>query len=252
VIQDDELTLFRGAAPLRRFSGLEPPLYTQLKTLAHVPLAVYCLLLSQPEGRDLPDDVLVELRAYRDALEGAAAELSIGDGLLSRPVAIHVRSCALLDDVIGQRQVAADALATYARASADDLHLLIAAAARAQLDACHACMMQIRSLLDAGEWDTLRVLVLGAYMAREGELFLQYFSRLLGTPEQGDRRLVYFEGEDVALAYDRLGTAMLDALAARDFFRDPDRLHRDVLADDTARYLDMLLGPAACAPSMPP
>jgi len=85
------------------------------------------------------------------------------------------------------------------------------------------------------------VLVLGPYMAREGELFPQYFARILDTPTQADRRLVYFEGDDLQSAFDRLGTTMLDAEAADAIFGDRERLHRDVLADATTRYLDELL-----------
>jgi hypothetical protein len=92
-------------------------------------------------------------------------------------------------------------------------------------------------LLSDEQWHELRVLVLGAYMARQGELFLQYFSQLLETPTQGDRRLVYFDGDHLQSAFDRLGTTMLDAMASQAIFGDWERLHRDVLADETTRYL---------------
>jgi len=92
-------------------------------------------------------------------------------------------------------------------------------------------------MLSDEQWHELRVLVLGAYMARQGELFLQYFSQLLETPMQGDRRLVYFDGDDLQGAFDRLGTTMLDAMASHAIFGDRERLHRDVLADETTRYL---------------
>jgi hypothetical protein len=99
-------------------------------------------------------------------------------------------------------------------------------------------MAHIReNLLDDEQWDNLHVLVLGPYMARQGEIFLQYFSQLLGTPAQGDKRLVYFDGDDLGEAIDRLGTTMLDAVASHAIFGDRERLHRDVLADATARYL---------------
>jgi hypothetical protein len=102
-------------------------------------------------------------------------------------------------------------------------------------------MEQIReSRLTKEEWSNLRVLVLGPYMARQGQLFLQYFSELLHTPAQGDRRIVYFDGTDLAEALDRLGTTMLDAEASQAIFSDHNRLHRDVLADSTKVYLKTL------------
>ncbi len=66
--------------------------------------------------------------------------------------------------------------------------------------------------------------------------------RLLGTPIYADRRVVYFEGQDEAGALDLLGTTILDFEASRSIFDDEERLHRDVLADATTRYLDELLG----------
>ena len=43
-----------------------------------------------------------------------------------------------------------------------------------------------------------------------------------------------------ASAADRLGTTMLDAVASHAIFTDRDRLHSDVLADDTTKYLKEL------------
>src|SRR4051794_22239838 len=80
-------------------------------------------------------------------------------------------------------------------------------------------------------------LILGPYMARQGQLFLQYFSELLDTSAEGDRRLVYFDGDDLQEAFDRLCTTMLDAMASHAIFGDREKLHRDVLADETTRYL---------------
>jgi hypothetical protein len=74
-------------------------------------------------------------------------------------------------------------------------------------------------------------------MAKQGEIFLQYFSKELNTQVAGDRRLVYFDGNDLKGAFERLGTATLDAEAAQAIFGNRRRLHRDVLADATREYL---------------
>ena len=83
----------------------------------------------------------------------------------------------------------------------------------------------------------MRVLILGPYMAKQGEIFLQYFSKELSTPVSGDRRLIYFDGDDLEAAFERLGTVTLDAEAAQAIFGNRRRLHRDVLADATREYL---------------
>ena len=79
-------------------------------------------------------------------------------------------------------------------------------------------------------------------MARHAQIFLQYFAELLDTPPHGTRRVVYFDGEDLGEALERLGTMMLDAEASRAIFDGHSRLHRDVLADATPGYLKKLSG----------
>ncbi len=73
-----------------------------------------------------------------------------------------------------------------------------------------------------------------------GRAVLAIFRQLLDTPLQGDRRIVYFDGDDLDAAYQRLGTTMLDAQASHAIFGERDRLHRDVLADATTQYLKTL------------
>ena len=52
---------------------------------------------------------------------------------------------------------------------------------------------------------------------------------------------VYFDGDDLQSAFNRLGTTMLDAVVSDAIFSDRERLHRDVLADATTQFLDELL-----------
>lgn len=241
VIQDDDLLLYRHGHALERFPGLMPPLYNKMKTLGHIPLGVFCLLHDHTDG-ELSDEVLSNVRAYRAAIENAAAALDTVDdataGILPAPSQICPKVTAFLDAVIADARASRDALDAFARSVAADVQPVLAAAAHAQLRACDEIMAHIRSdLLSAEQWSGLQVLVLGPYMARQGEIFLQYFADLLHTPAQGDKRLVYFDGDDLGEAMDRLGTTMLDAEASRVIFGDRERLHRDVLADATTQYL---------------
>jgi hypothetical protein len=241
VIQDDDLLLYRHGHALERFPGLTPPLYNKMKTLGHIPLGVFCLLHDHT-GNGLPGEVLVEVKAYRAAIEGAAAELDTSAeaqaGILPSPSQIYPKVMAFLDVVIAKRSAPGDALAAFARSVATDLEPVLAAAARAQLDACNAIVSHIReTLLTEEQWENMHVLVLGPYMAKQGEIFLQYFADLLDTPAEGDKRIVYFDGDDLSAAIDRLGTTMLDATASQAIFGERNRLHRDVLADATAQYL---------------
>jgi hypothetical protein len=246
VVQDDDLLLYRHDRAMERFSGLMPPLYNKMKTLGHIPLGVFSLLHDRTD-KEFPESLLAQITAYRAAIESAAGELDTREeakaGILPRPSQVYVKVTSFLDTILARRKVSGPELTAFARSVGEDIKPLLTAAARAQLDACNARVAEIRKkLLTEQQWDEIRVLVFGPYMARRGELFLQYFSKILDTPEQGDRRLVYFDGDDLSSALDRLGTTMLDALASSAIFGERDRLHRDVLADATMQYLRSLTG----------
>lgn len=244
VIQDDDLLLFRTGHAVERFPGLTPPLYNKMKTLGHIPLGVFCLLHDHT-GDALPQGVLAEAKAYRAAIGDAGAALDTRQdakvGALPSPSQIVPKVTAFLDAVIAAGAVSHKEIETFARSVSADLEPVLAAAARAQIDACHAIVTHIRNdLLDDDQWARLRVLVIGPYMAKQGEIFLQYFADLLHTTAQGDRRIVYYDTDDLHQAIDRLGTTMLDAIASKAIFGKRQRLHRDVLADATTRYLKQL------------
>lgn len=244
VIQDDSLMLFRRGRAMERFPGLMPPLYIKMKTLGHTTLAAFCLLHDHVDVA-LPESVLAEVESYRADIENAADALDTREeakaGVLAAPSQIYPKVTAFLDEVIAKRRVSKTELNSFARSVCDNIEPVLAAAARTQLDVCDRIVRHIRAkLLTRAQWENLRVLVLGPYMARQGQLFLQYFSQILDTPLKGDRRIVYFDGDDLASAFDRLGTTMLDSEASHAIFDERNRLHRDVLADATTQYLKTL------------
>ena len=246
VLVGDEMHLHHAGKPVQIFEGMQPEAYDRLKTNGHMPMALLCLLGDVANGEPLPETRLRALADYAKLAKAAAVDLEpkeeLRTGLLDRPIQLFSHCVAFMDDVLDAGRLTPDELGKFAADAEDDINTALAGAARAQLNACHARVTEIRNeLLSEEEWQSLWVLVLGNYMARQGELFLQYFSKVLHTPEQGDHRLVYFEGDDVDLALERLGTVMLDAHASQAVFSDRDRLHRDVLADETGRYLDTLL-----------
>jgi hypothetical protein len=240
VVHDDVLLLYRGDEPVRQFTGLEPPLYNKMKTLGHIALAVFSLLHAVHDG-PLSASLKARLVSYRRLLDSAGAALDVSEevkaGILPRPVGIHAMAMALLGTILRTGQTSREALHEFTRGLCDDIDLVLAAAAKAQLQAVERTIAELRALLTPKEWTELRVLILGPYMAKQGEIFLQYFAKLLNTPVSGDRRLVYFDGDDLKAAFERFGTATLDAEAAQAIFGNRRRLHRDVLADATREYL---------------
>ena len=246
VVQEDMLLLYHRDLPVREFPGLRPALYTKLKTIGHVPLAIYCLLQEHAGAERLPDRVSAKAASYGAELKSLAADFDlqkeVEQGQLARNVGISARAIDFLNQVLSRQKVTEAELNGFVGAQAADIGIALAGAACAQLNACHERVMQIKNdVLTDQEWKDLRVLVLGAYMARQGDLFLQYFADILHSPQQADRRLVYFEGAAMGEAYDRLGTTMIDSQVSSAFFSDENRLHRDLLADATTQYLKSLI-----------
>src|SRR5262249_52994477 len=113
-------------------------------------------------------------------------------------------------------------------------------AARAQIDGLHREMTRWKAKLSEAEWGKLVVVIQSSPMPRKKHLAVQYFSRLLGESGEG-RRIIYAESLfDEQRALTLLGTHLLDAQIGSDFFGDPKRMHRDLLADATTAYLDQL------------
>jgi hypothetical protein len=92
------------------------------------------------------------------------------------------------------------------------------------------------------EWETLTVVVMGTQLPRKSNLAVQYFARLLGEPSEG-RRIIYAEALfDETRAIDLMATRLVDTQVGIDFFNDPMRMHRDLLADAAQNYLPILIG----------
>ncbi len=245
VINGEDMLFFHGDREPQVITGIRPPLYARLRVLGHVPLAIYCLLTLEADAPALSSDTLVNVAAYRKHLESCGAALDIRDyverGDLPRPVTIYERSLSFLDAVLKRESTSGAELDDFAGNMADDIQLLFAAAAKAQIDAVHERVLRLKqNVLSRQEWRNLRVVVMGAHMAHKEDLFLQYFSHILHTPQYTEKRLIYFEGEELDGALDLLGTVLIDFRAARAFFKDENRLHRDIFADVTRRYLHEL------------
>ena len=253
VIAEDRMLLYHGGREPQFITDLRPPLYEKLKTLNHVPLAIYCLLMGGTDdgngngnGNGLPQSVLSTVDDYRRQLEASAVDFDttkdVETGILVNKIDMFERAVAFLDRVVADGRVSRADLIEYCRANIADMGTCFFAATKVQLDICHAHMVDLKEkVFSADDWEALRIVIIGPHMAHKDQNFLQYFARLLHTPMYTDKRVVYFEGEDVEAAFDLLGTTMLDHRASRSIFDDDSRLHRDVLADATARYLEALL-----------
>ena len=218
-----------------------PAVYQKLKEVAHVPLLTYVMLVGVGSSGEPLDAVRrAEVGHVRElvaaALEGVDRSGFPGPSL-DRQREILGMTAGYLSQVIADGKVQPGSLEDFARragplmlANADD-------AAKAHLTRLHAQMEAWRRELTAEEWRSLRVVVTSGHMARDREISMQYFARLLGEPAEG-HRLIYAEGlTDESKAIELVGTHLLDGAAASAFFGDEGRLHRDILADGATKAL---------------
>jgi hypothetical protein len=217
-----------------------PPIYQALKAVAHIPFAVF-LMFGQSDFQPLSDAKISELRDYRKLIVDAAKTLrGFSDAQLQRQQEIIGESLAFLDDAIEKRQVTKQQLDDFARKMNPILLANVDEATKAEIDALHSHVMEWRHKLSQDEWQKLHVLIMSAHMPRDRELTVQYFERALNEPFEG-RRIVYAEGlYEEPKAMDLLGTHIVDGSAGEAFFGNFMRMHRDLLSDAAAAYIQTL------------
>jgi hypothetical protein len=240
IVNGDSFTLLRGGRRVEANVGVAS--YDTVKTIAHVPLAIY-VILTPGEGA-VDDDrikVLAGLRELIPPAVGSLDTLGFSAATLARQKQIVAASEAFLDDVAGRHRFERSALLAFTRDMAPLVMENVTEATRAQLDATHTQVSAWRRDLSPREWSQLHVLIIGAHMPREGQAVTQYFLRLLNEPREG-RRVVYAESLwEEPKALDLLGTHLLDGSVSEAFFGDSMRMHRDLLSDAASQYLAGLL-----------
>ena len=240
IVNGDHFALLRDGR--RVDANVGAPIYDPVKTIAHIPLAIYVTLT--PGDGAVDDDRLKTLAGLRKLIPPAEAGLDtvkLSAATLARQRQIVAASLAFLDDVAGRRRFARSALLAFTRGMAPLVMKNVTEAARAQLDATHAQVSAWRRDLSPQEWNQLHVLIIGPHMPRENLVVTQYFLRLLHEPREG-RRVVYAESLwEEPQALDLLGTHLLDGSVGEAFFGDYMRMHRDLLGDAAIQYLPRLL-----------
>lgn len=240
IVNGDRLVLLRDGSRVE--ANVAAPIYDPVKTIAHIPLAIYVILT--PGDRAIEPARLKTLAALRELIPPAQASLDtlhLSDVALARQKQIVNTSLALIDEVADSGQYARSSLLEFARSMAPLVLENVTEATRAQLDTVHTQVSAWRRELSSEEWNRLRVVIIGAHMPREDSVVIQYFLRLLHEPAEG-RRVVYAESLwDEPKALDLLGTHLLDGNVGEAFFGDYMRMHRDLLGDAAREYLPSVL-----------
>jgi hypothetical protein len=240
IVNGDNFSLLLDGRRLEANTGT--PIYDPVKTIAHIPLAIYVILT--PGDGAVDEDRLKTLAGLRQLIppaEAALDTLPLPAATLARQKQIVSASLAFLDDVAARHTFERSSLLLFTRRMAPLVMENVTEAARAQLDATHARVSAWRRELTPRQWQQLHVLIVGPHMPREKLVVTQYFLRLLHEPAEG-RRVVYAESLwEEPKALDLLGTHLLDGSVGEAFFGDYLRMHRDLLGDAASQYLPRLL-----------
>jgi hypothetical protein len=240
IVNGDLLSLLRDGRRVEANVGT--PAYDPLKTIAHIPLALYVTLT--PGDGPIGDDRLATLKTLRDLIPPAEASLDalhFSPATLARQKQMISASLAFLDDVADRRTFQRSALTAFTRRMAPLVLKNVEEATHAQLDALHAQILKWRPDFTPDEWNRLQVVIIGPHMPREDLVVTQYFLRLLHEKQEG-RRVVYAESLwEEPKALDLLGTHLLDGGVGEAFFGDYLRMHRDLLGDAAKQYIPRLL-----------
>lgn len=237
MVKGDALVFLGGAE--RREVPLLPDGYQRLKAVSHIPLALN-VKLRPWVGEPMSPADLQALAGYQATLRQAMGEL----GMTKVPALSQARarritaaSWLLLQSIMEKGSVTDRTLRAYLRLMAPLVLAEAQEAAAMELTALDSAMQAWRKDLGPGEWRGFHVVVMGAHMAREQEIAMQYFLKLTGEKREGGR-VIFLEGQwDEAKAMDLLATHLVDGDVGRDFFGDPMRMHRDLLSDAARAWL---------------
>ena len=225
--------------------------YTELKSLAHIPLAIYVMLVTGTDS--VIDKVqLDKLRDYRALIEPVSASISsrnFSSEQRDRQLRIINGSLSIIETALINRLISKAALHQFTLSQRQDTLANIYDAAEDQINTIQQQVDIWLKEMTPEEKQHLRVVVGASHMPRTGNLAMQYFSVILGEPYEGryevegdnrdnSFRLIYGENifdEESALRL--LGTHLIDADIGTYFFNDSQRMHRDLLADATEEII---------------
>lgn len=216
-----------------------PERYTILKTIDHIPLALYSLLHDRVE-KPLSPKVIKELQQFKALSmhpEPFLPELNLPPVTLARQRRLISDSAKFIDQTIRAGIVTEAELTAFCRAQSSPLLENAYEAVSGQLENIDRQVTLWRSQLGPDKWARLKVVIIGGHMPREKQSTFQYFSKLLKEKREGDR-IIFSEGpQEQSEALNLLGTHVLDEGVAVSFFNDKWRMHRDLLSDGAERYL---------------
>lgn len=238
----DKLILFRNG--VQTDVATFTPRYHELKSVAHVPLALYVMLVHDA-GSKLTSEQLTQLRDYR-ALVVAGRDSIAGRNFApeqqTRQYRMLDQALALIDATLKDGMVSRHALRQYTKSQAQDVLANAYDAADDQLATMDSQVKAWLAQMTPEERKRLKIAVGSAHMPRLGNLAMQYFSANFNEPYEGKFEIEEEDNSDFRVIYAEslfdekeilkvLGTHILDEGVGVFFFNDTQRMHRDLMAD---------------------
>lgn len=237
----EELVLLRAGE--RSTFPTAPALFHVLKSIAHVPVALFAVLCpnelpASPQAQGAQLERLRELAtSTRARFEAEHERFGLGTQQLADADLALRASLELLQEAFAATPNAAR-VERFATELGPVLLRLTHVATRLQLETLHTSTERALQLLTDAERAALQVVVTGDHQARNMSLGMQYFRLRLREADGAEERVAYAEGvSDEHGALELVGTRRLDHSIARAFFGDRKRLQRDVLGDSAATLL---------------
>ena len=238
-VQSEDLILFYDGKPIKS----APPLsdYRTLTTVSHLTLTIFLLLEPYGEG-PLSESRIDSLKTLQNLTKSMQSELS--ERLAENPDMVEsqkrviAKTLSLIKQIIAQKSWSTKDLDDFLDDVKPQILQNIKLAAKFRIDHFHRQIVIWKQNISTEDWDRLHVIVSGPAMPRKNNLAVQYFSKLLGVRGEGEK-IIYAESVfQPTRAMQILGTNLLDGQIGEGYFGDPWRMHRDLLGNAAAVYLD--------------
>lgn len=238
-VQSEDLILFYDGKSIKS----APPLsdYRTLTTVSHLTLTIFLLLEPYGEG-PLSESRIDSLKTLQNLTKSMQSELS--ERLAENPDMVEsqkrviAKTLSLIKQIIAQKSWSTKDLDDFLDDVKPQILQNIKLAAKFRIDHFHRQIVIWKQNISTEDWDRLHVIVSGPAMPRKNNLAVQYFSKLLGVRGEGEK-IIYAESVfQPTRAMQILGTNLLDAQIGEGYFGDPWRMHRDLLGNAAAVYLD--------------
>ncbi len=240
VCSGGEIILFRNGS--RSAVNVVPEKFHFFKTVAHVPLTVFVLLDNHCE-ETLAEPLLSDLSAFKKKYNVAGESFKdwgLDKKTLDTQQSMIDDTNSFVDRVLAEKKVSRKMLDAFALSTKERIYKNADDAVFYELGKTDNQIAQWKKMMSEDEWDKLKVIVVSPHMPRNQNRQMIYFQSLFGEKEEG-KRIIYMDGEpqQEEKALNLLGVHELDRDIAISFFKDPWRMHRDLLGDAGKKFVKM-------------